>query len=185
MSQQTWNECIVAAQADSTALTASVTPTSILPAGAVFTMPQGLLSYIGKTLRLKAFGRISTVVTTPGTLTLDVRFGAVVVFNGGAMALNIVAKTNVTWMLDLMLTMRVLGATAQMIGAGIFASEAVIGCAVPTVGSSGVLLLPTSAPAVGTAFDSTAANTVNLFGTWSINNADSIQTHIATLEALN
>lgn len=182
--KQTWVQALIASQADSVALTASNTPTTIIPASAVYTLPQGFLGQIGDTLRVRAAGRITTVVTTPGTLTLDIRFGATVVWNGGAMALNIVAKTAVTWVLDLLLTLRVVGAAAQLIGIGEWKSEAVIACAVPTVGSSGILLLPTATPAVGTAFDSTAAQAVNLFGTWSINNADSIQTHLYTLESV-
>ena len=40
-----------------------------------FTLPANYFS-IGKKMRVRSSGRISTVVTTPGTLTLDLRFGA-------------------------------------------------------------------------------------------------------------
>jgi hypothetical protein len=54
-------------------------------------------------LSIRAAGRVSNIVTTPGTLTLDVRIGPtsnIIVANGGAMALNTVAKANVPWWLE-------------------------------------------------------------------------------------
>lgn len=187
MSLQTWSETLTTAQVDGAALTNSTVATNLLPPAAIFTLPANTMA-IGKKFRIRAVGRISTVVTTPGTLTLDVRLGSVIVFNGGAMALNIVAKANVTWALDAMLTCRSIGngVVAAIMGAAKWESEAVVGSPLPTAGGSGVLLLPASAPAVGTGFDSTVANTVNLFGTWSIANAsNSIQVHQYSLESLN
>lgn len=186
MSIQSWQETLVSAQVDGTALTASTTPTSILPGAAKLTLPANYF-LIGRVLRVKATGRVSNIVTTPGTLTLDIRFGAVIVANGGAMALNVVAKTNVTWWLEWILTCRAIGGTttANMMHTGQWVSEAVVGSPLPTAGGSGALNLPASAPAVGTGFDSTAAQTVDMFGTWSLNNANSIQVHQYTLEAMN
>lgn len=85
------------------ALTNTVTATSLLHA----TMkPQLYANYWKPTkdITVVASGRISTLVTTPGTLTLDLRLGpadppTIIVANGGAMALNVVAKTNVPWTL--------------------------------------------------------------------------------------
>lgn len=187
MSFQGFQETLIASQVDSTALTASTTPTTILPTAAVYTVPANFMA-IGRRLRLTAWGRISTVVTTPGTLTLDVRFGSVVVANGAAMALNIVAKTNVGWFLQWDLVCRAIGGgtSANMMHQGIWSSEAVIGSPLPSVGGAGCHMLPIStAPAVGTGFDSTASQAVNLFATWSLNNANSILTHQYTLESLN
>jgi hypothetical protein len=192
MSIQGWAETLISSQIDSTALTNTVTPTSILPPAARFTLPANFFSAIGKTMRIKAFGRVSNIVTTPGTLTLDVRFGTIatpiVVFNGGAMQLNAVAKTNVTWYLEALLTCRSIGngTLATMIGAAQWTSEAVVGSPLPAAGGAGCFNLPASAPAVGTGFDSTTTNVVDLFGTFSIANAgNSIQTHGYALEALN
>ena len=100
MSNQAWVEPFVITGEDGSALTNSTTATSLLPASRKFTLPSYFFDTIGKTLRFRASGRISTVVTTPGTLTLDIRLGSVVVFNGGAMSLNTTAKTNVTWVME-------------------------------------------------------------------------------------
>ena len=193
MSLQTWQETLIATNVDGAAVTNTTTPTSILggtgtgASQAKLTLPSNFF-YVGRVLKITAQGRISTVVTTPGTLTLDVRFGAVIVANGGPMSLNVVAKTNVPWWLEWVLTCRAIGSgtTSNLMHQAQWQSEAVIGSPLPTVGGVGSLLIPVSAPAVGTGFDSTAAQTVDLFGTWSVANAaNSIQLHQYKLEALN
>jgi hypothetical protein len=191
MSQQTWMETLITAQIDGTALTNTVTATSLLPPAARITLPSNYF-YIGKKFRMKAWGRISTVVTTPGTLTLDVRFGTIaspiVVFNGGAMNLNVTAQTNATWEFEASLTTRAIGSgtTANMMGVGKFTSRALIGSAAVASGYPGAALLPDTAPVVGTGFDSTITNVVDLFGTWSVANAaNSIQLHSYAFESMN
>lgn len=190
MSLQSWQETLATAQVDGPALNTSTTPTSLIgAAGSIaaagkFQIPANTFS-IGKELRLTALGRVSNIVTTPGTLTLDVRFGSVIVFNGGAMPLNVVAKTNVSWKLVAFLTCRSVGSgtAATMFGMGNFTSESVNSA---VAGTANDVLLPASAPAVGTGFDSTSSQVVDLFGTWSISNAgNSIQLHKWILESLN
>ena len=190
MSNQAWVEPFLVSAVDGTALASSTTATSILPASSKFTLPSVYFDSVnGKTLRIRASGRISTVVTTPGTLTLDVRFGSVVVFNGGAMTLNTTAQTNVNWVLEADLVIRTVGAstTATVLGQGEWRSHAVIGSAAPTAGTAGAHLLPyNTAPVAGTGFDSTAAQTIDLFATWSVSNAsNSIQVHQFSILALN
>src|SRR5882672_4649416 len=111
MSKQGWQEVFVVSQGDGNALTASVTPTSIIPAAARFTLPANFFSEAGKAVRVRGAGRITTV-TTPGTLTLDVRIGPtgnIIVFNGGAMTLNATAQTNATWEFEVTLVCRTIG----------------------------------------------------------------------------
>ena len=186
MSQQTWNESLLVSSTDSTALTASITPTSIIPAAGVYTLPANFF-YVSRKIRIFAHGRITNIVTTPGTLTLDVRLGAVIAANGGAMALNIVAKTNVPWTLIWDLTCKTIGSgtSATLTHQGLWRSESVIGSPLPTAGGAGAHMLPNTAPGAGTGFDSTAAQQLNLFGTWSLSNANSIQTHQFELVNLN
>jgi hypothetical protein len=187
MSYQDWVGLVGVANADSTALTASTTPTSILHSSSRTVLPSGYFDRVGKAIRITAKGRMSNIVTTPGTLTLDVRMGpafppTIVVWNGGAISLNVVAKTNLCWSLDLDLHCRAIGSgtSANLIGIGRFTSECVVGA---TALQPLTIFLPASAPAVGTGFDSTVANVIDLFGTWSLNNANSILTHTYTLEA--
>lgn len=179
------------AQVDSTALTASVTPTSILHPTSRIQLYANFW-YVGKKIKLVGMGRVSNIVTTPGTLTLDVRIGpadppTIVCANGGAMALNIVAKTNVPWWLEWYLTCRTIGngTAATLMHQGIWASESVIGSPLPSAGGCGEHMLPNAAPAVGTGFNSTVGLFLDLFGTWSLNNANSILTHQFHMEELN
>lgn len=181
---QIFEELLGSQQADGTALTASVAATSILHPTGRLLIPAGYLYRVGQVLRIYAAGRVSNIVTTPGTLALDLRMGpalppTIVVANGGAMALNTVAKTNVPWALFWELTLRSVGSgtSATWHHQGEWSSESVIGSPVPTAGGAGTHMLPNAAPAVGTGFDSTVANYLDLFATWSLSNANSIQTH--------
>lgn len=187
MSLQTWQECLIAAPSDGTALTNSTTETSILPAAAKLVLPANYL-YVGRVLKLTATGRISNVVTTPGTLTFNVKFGSVIVAASGALNLNVVAKTNVTWWLEWYLTCRAIGGStsANFMHTGEWTSESVVGSPANTAGGAGSLNLPVSAPAVGTGFDSTASQIVDLTATFSVANAsNSIQLHQFMLASLN
>jgi hypothetical protein len=181
---QGWAQALIAATTDGTALNTSTTPTSLLPGQAKYQLPANFLA-VGSVLRITAVGRVSNIVTTPGTLTLDVRFGSVVVFNGAAMPLNIVAKTNVSWWMQAILTCRTIGTstTATMFGGGRWVSESANSA---VAGTANTVMMPASAPAVGTGFDSTSSQVVDLFGTWSISNAaNSIQVHEYVLESLD
>lgn len=175
---------LASAQTDGTALANSTTATNILHASGTPTLAAGVLQ-VGSTIKVVVKGRISTLATTPGTLTLDVRFGSVIVFNGGAMTLNTTAQTNATWELEALLTIRALGTTtsANLLGTGRFTSRAVVGSGAAGTGGANTLLLPDTAPAVGTGFDSTASQQVTVFATWqTANAANSIQTHQSLIE---
>lgn len=191
MSLQTWQETLISAQVDGTALNTSTSATSILPAAARYTLPANSLS-IGKVFRIRFAGRLSNIVTTPGTLTLDVRMGPtsnIVVFNGGAMQLSTTAHTNVPIVGEVLLTCRAIGAstTANFMGQGIVTSQALSLTAVADSSTTpATLLLPNTAPAVGTGCDSTVAMVVDLYATFSISNAgNGITLHQYVLEALN
>lgn len=186
MSNPSFPLLLASSSSDGAALANSTTATSILHASGKGKIGGTTLT-LGSKLRIKLRGRVSTLVTTPGTLTLDVRLGGTVVFNGGAMTLNTTAQTNATWEADLILECRSLGTgtSATMLGTGTFESRAVVGSAAAGSGGAGRLLLPDTAPAVGTGFDSTADQLVDVFATWQTANAsNSIQVHQSTLELL-
>jgi hypothetical protein len=184
MSLQGWQETLITAQGDGSVLTAAAAA-SCLPPAAKFTLPANFFSAVGKAVRITAAGRISCAVTTPGTARYDVRFGGTVVFDSLAMNLNIVAKTNVHWMLELLLTCRAIGTSANLMGQGTWRSEAVIASPLPTAGGSGEFMIPyNTAPVVGTNFDSTASQVVDLFFTQTVATG-SMTLHQYVLESLN
>ena len=122
---------------------------------------------------VKLAGRISCAITTPGTARFDLRTGpsgTIVAFDSGALNLNIVAKANVPWWLEVKLTCRSVGTGTgtALFGMGIFQSEAVIGSPLPSVGGNGSLMVPVGAPVIGAGFDNTASNAVDLFFTQTV-----------------
>lgn len=152
-------QVIASAYSDGPTLTAAAAA-SALPTYAVTTLPAGYWQ-IGRQWRITAAGRISNVVTTPGTARFDLRMASVTAWDSLAIPLNIVAKTNVSWWLEVLITCRSVGSgtSATLFGSGYWLSEANINTAVPATGPGpgGALLPYNTAPVVGTGFDSTAA----------------------------
>lgn len=191
MALNTWRETLLAHRGDGTALTAAARASLMQGATATrakYTFPPNFFEP-NKMIRFLATGRISNVVTTPGTARFDFQLGgSVIVFDSLAINLNIVAKTNVHWSLDCTLACQASGdgTTATLFPSEcFFTSEAVIGSPLPTVGGSGTVLLPyNTAPAVGTGFNSTVSQLAELFFTQTVATG-SIQLHSYLLEALN
>lgn len=181
MSQQTWQETLATNNGVVGPTITALTISSILPTHGVFSLPANFLS-VGKRLKLRAKGVMNTTVTTPGTLTFTVNFGAVAAVVTQAMALNIVAKAAVVWDFELALECISIGSgtAATMKGIGIFTSEAVVGAAAGTAAS---ISTPAASPVAGTGFSSVAAIAVDLLVTQTVNN--SIILHSYQLESLN
>jgi hypothetical protein len=186
MSLQRWQETLIVAQGDGTQLSNSTSATSIIPAQAKLTFPANYFGDVGKTMRIRAAGRISNVVTTPGTLTLDLRLGGTVVFNGGAMQLSTTAHTNVPWEWEVILTQRVTGASANFMGQSRWFSQAANVSGADSTTSHSYVMAPNTAPAVGTTFDATAAQQLDLFATFSVaTNPTNLTLHQFIVESLN
>jgi hypothetical protein len=182
MSDKGFRNRILEVIEDGAALTNSTTPTNLLPASALEAAFGIGYWERGKVLAFDFSGRISTVVTTPGTLTLALRLGAVDIFSSGAMALNTTAQTNTHWRLSGELVCRVAGsgsATVFFPKGCRFESHTVIGSPAPTAGGAGAHMLPyNAAPAVGTGLDFTGDQKLTLMATWSVANAaNSITLH--------
>lgn len=158
-------ESFTSAGEDGTALTNTTTPTSIIPASRKITLPAATYwDRVGQSLRLRAAGRISTAGASPGTLQFVVKFGSTTVFDGGASATLATSASNLTWVLDIVLTCRVIGSSATVLGTGTLHTAALSA-------TTPIMLLPVSAPAAGTAFDGTVSQTVDLYATWSVASA--------------
>jgi hypothetical protein len=114
---QTWLGALVTSQVDGPTLTAAASA-SMLPPQAKIVLPAGYFDRIGKSMLIIASGRISNVVTTPGTARYDIRMDSTVVADTNAMPLNVVAKTTVGWWLEMLLTARAVGTHRQPDHAG-------------------------------------------------------------------
>lgn len=162
-------ETLASLNADGTALTAAARASATQGAaatGARYTMAGNRLR-IGDRLNIHAHGRISCVVTTPGTARFDLAAGATAVFDTLAMPLNIVAQTTVPWELEAFGTVRAVGTTGNIFWSGRFASTASLNVAAVATGPwAGVVTVPyNTAPVVGASFDTTVASLWDFFFT--------------------
>lgn len=165
MSLQSWQETLTAAIADGPTITAAA-PTVAIPSAAIITLPNNFF-YPGRMIKISAQGRISCAVTTPGTARWGIFFNNVVNCDSLALNLNVVAKVNVPWWLEILGTCRTSGngTSATIFWFGQFSSEAVVGSALPTAGGNGTLTFThggVGATAIGAGFDSTAAIPIDL-----------------------
>lgn len=158
---------------DGPTLTAAAAATC-LPVTAKFTFPPNSIA-VGTVLRMKAQGRISNVVTTPGTARLDVRLGGIVMHDTGALTLNAVAKTTLPWWWECMMVCRTVGSgtAATFFAFSSLQSESIVGSPLASAGGSGSIISaaaagPETAPAVGGGFDSTVSNTFDVFFTQTV-----------------
>jgi hypothetical protein len=184
MSVQTWQETLVTAQADGSAVTTNGTDTTTLPTSALYTLPSNFFGYIGKQLQIRASGRLSTT-TGPPTITFKVMLNAtpIAVWTSGALT-TVASGTNQSWFMDIDLTCRAIGSgtAANLIGVGRVHSAGLVG---GTLGAqAGTAVMPYTAPVVGTGFDSTVANLVNLTANWSAT-GNSLTLHQYSLISMN
>lgn len=177
MSMQSWVETIFSQGAGSALTAASeallVTDVSI-PAGYM---------YPGRTLHLQLTGKASNVVTTPGTLTVRLRWGGLagtVLVASAAMTQNVAAQTDKTWTLDAYVRCLTDGATGTFLSWGVMHRG---NCAVAAASDLVPDMLPASSNAAVTV-DTTAAKLLSVTAQPSLGTA-SITCLGYVLRALN
>jgi hypothetical protein len=170
MALYTYRETVYTSLGDGSALTAAAAATMLPNTSSRFTFPAGFFHYVGQSMRIVASGRISSVITTPGTARYDIRLGGTVVFDGLAVLLDTVAAhTNVGWMLEIEMTVRAVGTAGNFMGQGKWTCEDILG--VPASAPKGVLsaILPwNSAPAVGSNVNFESALALDSFFTQTV-----------------
>jgi hypothetical protein len=195
MAQGFW-QTLVTLQAPGTAVAATTTRTSLTVGStqARYTLPGNALKSPGDQLRLTASGIISTVVTTPGTQTIDFAMATVAVCSTGAMTLNTVAYTNTPWFLDILMTVKTSGTAGNFAFTGFWLCPASVNVALPATGPGpGGQIVPYSGTATGASttsagtVDLTVSQLLDLYATQSINTAGSsiqlLQMNISLLTA--
>lgn len=182
MSLQGWAETLITSQVDGSTLTGAATA-SMLPAAAKYTLQPNFFA-IGKQLLIEASGRIS-LNATPGACTYAVTFGGTTVFDGKAMAMDTAGYTNVNWYLRILMTCRAIGASANLMGQGTWQSTCIAGqIATPPKGGLVAMLPWNTAPAVGSNFDSTTTQQVDVAFTQTVATG-SMTCHQYSLISLN
>lgn len=130
---------------------------------------------IGTQLEIDIFAGISNRVTGPDTFAIQMMVGAVIAFTTGNINLTTTAHTTFPAWFKIWLTCRSIGngTLATLIGScqGEGQMLAMISGAADNAAGTGNVIAPNSAPAVGTGFDSTIDNTLDLFVAQSVSNA--------------
>jgi hypothetical protein len=188
MSLASFQETLISSYADGPTLTAAATASCLPTQRANYTFPPHFF-VPGKALRLTAMGRISCVVTTPGTARYDIQIGGTLCFDTLAMPLNIVAKTNVMWQLEVLLVCRAEGSGTgtTLMGHGKWLSEASINTALPATGPGpgGQSVPYNTAPVVGGGFDNTSVSNAFAMRFTQTVATGSMTLHTLLLESLN
>jgi hypothetical protein len=166
---QSFGEVLIEAQVDGPTLTAAAAASCIPPA-AKFPLPGQYFSWIGKKLRIDMSGRVSTLVTTPGTFRIDIRFGGTVVFDSLAIALATAdAYTNQGWRFHCDLIARNTGTAMSLFPEAWILLPNMAGVPSTPPKAFGAAMLPwNTAPAVGNTFDGTVQQVVDVFFTQTV-----------------
>ena len=166
---------------DVAAVTLAATAKALYPAGAFPVLGGQYFARVGKKLRVRLFGRITTGLT-PGNGSFNVYYGTgadaagIVLMTGTPVAL-LPSQTNLSWATEIFIHCRSTGSAGTLFCTG----RALFNSAV----QAGPILLPASAPVVSAACDLTAANIISVQYLRSGSTAETMQVHDIEVVAMN
>jgi hypothetical protein len=159
---QNYHETIdPAVTADETTITLSATNKALIPAARYNLLGTQFFNRIGRKLRIRAFGKITTG-TTPGNLTVALLFGTGADANGTSLCATaavalIASQTNISWEFEAYVHCRTVGSAGGLFATGRFvAGPAVIAT------TAAPMFLPASAAAVVGSLDLTGTSIPSL-----------------------
>ncbi len=177
MPNQAWNQAVVTQEAAGTLFNTYTTAKTVINQSNLLSLYPGFFK-IGQKLRLTICGAVSNIVTTPGTIVFQVMLGSIVVWTSGNVQLNATAHTTLPFKLVIDLTCQLAntgvgGAVAKLFGLGVLTGVMFTKTAAQTDGANTetVMVVPVTAPALGTAFDSTISQILDFWVGFSISNA--------------
>lgn len=183
-----FGQCITTQRAAGTPLNTYTTAKSVINATELVSLPPNYFKS-GSKIRVKVWGGLSNIVTTPGTITFQIMMGTIVAWSSGAIQMSTTAHTTIPF--DLEVTLRIdtigPGTTAKLIGGGkLNGIMFTVGAGADSTTVVGQFPVPATAPAVGTGFDSTIANILDFWAGFSVSNAgNGIQVMDYTVEQLS
>lgn len=184
MSLQTWEELLTATIDDAAQISNTTTETIMVPDTPI----PARYWYPGRTLKATLRGKLSCVVTTPGTLTLRARYGGVagtLLVASPALALNIVAKTNSQVAIEFLITCRANGNGAAA-GSLIASGQANLGEARVAADVGSYDMIPINGSAVVSALNLIDTGTLSFTAQFSVaTNPTNLLINQFYLEALN
>jgi hypothetical protein len=167
--------------ADQTAVTLATTAKALYTPSAFPVLGGQYFARIGKKLRIRLFGRMTTGAT-PGNGSFNVYYGTGADANGVALMTGtpvalIAAQTNLSWVAEVFVHCRSTGSAGTLFCTGWAKfNEALY---------APIMLLPASTPAVSGACDLTAALIISVQFLRSGNTAETMQVHDLDVVAMN
>lgn len=181
MASQSWAQELVNVTAAGTLYNTYTTAKSVLTSATATAMSAGLITLppnfwqLGGRVEIEFDAGISNRVTGPDTFTVQVMVGAVIAFTTGAINLTTTAHTTIPARCRILLSCRSVGngTLATLAGQSAWQGQMIAQAAslADNAGGTGIAMAPNTAPAVGTGFDSTVANTLDLWVAQSVSNA--------------
>jgi len=169
--------------ADVASVTLATTDKALYPVSNFPVLGGQYWNYIGKKMRIKLFGRITTAAT-PGNGTFDIYYGSgadatgTILASSATVALT-ASQTNLSWCLEATIYCRAIGSAGALLCTGwaLFNNAVIANTLQP-------LLIPASAPAQVTV-DLTAANIISVQFKRSGSTAETMQVHDIDVISMN
>jgi len=160
---------------DGTAVTNSTSRTSLLGGAGgkqgLYTLQPNVLR-VNDVLHIRAAGRMTSVITTPGTFTFDLSAGVAGTAFFTSLAIlpdTVQAHTDRMWVLDVEGTVRVIGNAANVFWHGFFICEDILGTPATPPKGTVVAVLPWNAtPVTGSNWDHSLAQILDFNITMSV-----------------
>lgn len=192
MPNQGWSQGVQSQSAAGTLFNTFTTAKTVINQQDLYGLYAGFFT-LGRRLRITVNMAISNIVTTPGTVTFQVMLGSIVVWTSGAVQLNATAHTLLPAKLVVDLSCQLTntgaaGVVAKLMGVGCLTGVMFTKTAGQTDGANSetVIMVPVTAPALGTAFDSTISQILDFFVGFSISNSgNGVQVAMYDVEVLN
>lgn len=177
MPKQGWSQGLITQKGAGTLFSSFTTAKTVINQEALLPLAGNSL-VLGDSLSITVLGGISNLITTPGTITFQVMMGSIVAWTSGAIQLNAASHVTLPFRLYVELSVQLLnttvgGAVAKLLGIGTLHGVMFTKTAgqVDGVNSESIITVPVTAPALGTAFDSTISQTLDFWAGFSISNA--------------
>jgi len=167
---------------DVTAVTLAATNKALYTASQFPVLGGQYFARVGKKLRIRLFGRITTALT-PGNLSFGIYYGTGADANGVLLASSaavalVASQTSMSWDIEVFVHCRSLGSTGTLFCTGMADFNV-------AVVAAGHMMIPATAPVVSAACDLTAALIISVQALRSGSTAETMQVHDMEITALN
>ena len=170
--------------ADIASVTLATTDLALYPVANFPVLGSNYFSYVGKKLKIRMFGRMTTAAT-PGNGTVDVYWGSGAAANGtilqSSAAIALAAnRTSEAWRMELDIVCRAFGSSGALLCTGMIWYKSTL----ITTAADQPAMIPTATPAQVTV-DLTLANIVSVQYKRSGSTAETMQVHDMDVIAMN